>query len=66
MSYAEASAVLGANFSVSKSTSDEGGDNAGTNSNIERELKLLRFKDEQREVEYAIAAYESANPSFFS
>ena len=66
MSYAEASAVLGANFDVSKGTGDDSDDTtANTNSSIERQLKLLQYKDAQREVDTAIEAYAAKNPEIF-
>ena len=72
MSYAEANAVMGNNFSIS-STSSNGDDSSGNdnsngqgNSNIERELKLLKYKESIRETESAIANFQSKNPNFFS
>ena len=72
MSYAEANAVMGNNFSIS-STSSNGDDSSGndnsngqSNSNIERELKLLKYKESIRETESAIANFQSKNPNFFS
>lgn len=62
MSYAEASAVLGANFDISKGTGDNSDDTTVGNSNIERQLKLLQYKDSQREVESAIEAYLAKHP----
>lgn len=67
MNYAEASAVLGANFDISKGTGDDSDWDTGkqTDSKIERQLKLLQYKDAQREVESAIDAYSAKNPELF-
>ena len=65
MTYAEASAVLGANFQISASNDDESGNNAVTESEITRKLKLFEFRDKQREQESALKSYESANPELF-
>ena len=67
MSYAEASAVLGANFDISKGTEDDSDDTTARQTSpwIERQLKLLQFKDAQREVDSAIEAYATKNPEVF-
>lgn len=66
MSYAEASAVLGAGFDVGQSNGDDPSDTTTQgNPAIERQLKLLQFKDSQREVESAIDAYSTKNPELF-
>ena len=65
MSYAEASAVLGANFDITASNDDKSGNNADNNSDIVRKLKLLEYKDSQREKDSALAAFQAANPELF-
>lgn len=64
MSYAEASAVMGANFDISAINDDKSGDDA-TDSQVIRKLKLLEYKDAQREKESAIAKFQAENPEFF-
>jgi predicted Zn-dependent peptidase len=64
MSYAEATAVLGSNFDISSTSSDKP-DDITSDSKIERELKLLRYKDEQREFDAALTKYQSQNPDLF-
>lgn len=63
MTYAEASAVLGANFDITASNGDKSGDDV--NSEVVRKLKLLEFKDSQREKDSALASFQSANPDMF-
>ena len=64
MSYAEASAVLGANFDITASNEDNSGDDA-PNSEVIKKIKLLEFKEAQREKDAAIAKFESENPNIF-
>lgn len=65
MTYAEASAVLGANFEITASNDDKSGNNATNDSDVVRKLKLLEFKDAQREKDAAIARFQSENPEIF-
>ena len=65
MTYAEASAVLGSNFEITTSNDDKSGDDATNDSDIVRKLKLLEFKDSQREKDSALATFQSANPDMF-
>lgn len=65
MTYAEASAVLGSNFEITTSNDDKSGNDATNDSDIVRKLKLLEFKDSQREKDSALATFQSANPDMF-
>lgn len=65
MTYAEASAVLGANFEITASNDDKSGNNATNDSEVVRKLKLLEFKDSQREKDSALASFQAANPELF-
>ena len=65
MNYAEASAVLGSNFDITSSKDDESGDKANSDSDVVRKLKLLEFKDAQREKNGALATFEAENPDLF-
>ncbi len=64
MSYAEASAVLGANFDITASNDDKSGDEAN-DSQVIRKLKLLEYKDAQREKDSAMSAFIAENPEMF-
>lgn len=66
MSYAEASAVLGANFDISQSTDDKSGDDTKNDSKIMRELNLLKYKETLREKESAMSSFQAANPELFN
>lgn len=64
MSYAEASAVMGANFDITTINDDKSG-NPTDDTQVMKKLRLLEFKESQREKDAAIAAYQAANPDMF-
>lgn len=69
MTYAEAIAVMGNNFSITTSPNGDDSSNWGNNGNlsdIEKQLRLLQYKEQNREVESALADFAAKNPSFFS
>ena len=65
MTYAEASAVLGANFEITASNDDKSGNDATNDTEIVRKLKLLEYKDAQREKSSAMDLFQAANPELF-
>lgn len=66
MTYAEATAVYGSNFDLSnKDKSDEDKGNDSKLTNVEKELRLMKFKESIREVDYELSKFESANPNMF-
>lgn len=66
MTYAEATAVYGSNFDISntdKSDEDKGSDSKLAN--VEKELRLFKYKESIREVDYELSKFEAANPNMF-
>lgn len=67
MTYAEANAVMGNNFSLSTTTN--GDDSSKDNSNlseVEKQLRLLQYKEGVREKESALSIFKSQNPDLFT
>lgn len=67
MTYAEANAVMGANFSLTTTNEDDskGNTNNSNLSEVEKQLRLLQFKDNLREKENALSVFQAQNPELF-
>jgi len=67
MTYAEANAVMGNNFSLSTTTNGDNSSNDNSNlSEVEKQLRLLQYKDTMREKESAMSTFKSQNPELFA
>lgn len=67
MTYAEANAVMGNNFSISTTTNEDNSSKDTSNlSEVEKQLRLLQYKDTVREKESAMSAFKSQNPELFA
>ncbi len=60
MSYNEATAVFGANFATKNP--DEGAGNVDIVEEQNKKIRLLEYKQEQANIDAAIAAHKVANP----
>ena len=69
MSYAEASAIYGSNFDISKNNGDEPGsnkDNGDEDTPMARKVRQLEYRDALREKESAMSNFISKNGDLFA
>lgn len=67
MTYAEANAVMGNNFSISTTTNEDNSSKDNSNlSEVEKQLRLLQYKEWVREKESALSIFKSQNPELFA